>query len=101
MSTLAKILALTIGLTGFAVPAADAQKTVVWQIGQFDQSSREFGNKFNLEDPSFTPTFTVGQSKELDWPASQKASVAGPTGKHSIPYTIVFDLPKPIQEPTG
>src|SRR5437016_3806717 len=95
MRTLSKILAFTMGLSGFVVPAAEAQKVVLWQIGQFDQSSREFGDKFNVEDPNFTPTFTIGQSNVTDWPAFQKSSMAGPTGKHPAPYTILFDLPKP------
>ena len=73
-------------------------KNVVWQIGKFDQTSREFGHSFDLESESLRPVFTVGQSKTADWPAWQTTSVTGPSGKQAVPYTIIFSLQKP---PTG
>lgn len=68
---------------------------VVWQIGEFDQSSKELGQNFDPESPDFNPVFTVGQSKNSDWPAFQLCTVNAAGGKHSSPYTVVFDLPRP------
>lgn len=69
-------------------------KNVVWQIGEFDQTSREFGRSFEFESDRFKPLFTVGQSKTPDWPAVQVSSISDPRGKHSPGYTIVFRLPE-------
>jgi hypothetical protein len=72
-----------------------AGRNVVWQIGEFDETSREFGHDFDLENENLKPIFTVGQSKTADWPASQTAWVKEGGRKHSTPYTILFDLQKP------
>jgi alpha-mannosidase len=68
---------------------------VVWQIGEFDQSSQELGQNFDPESSGFNPVFTVGQSKNSAWPAFQLCTVNAVGGKHSSPYTIVFDLSSP------
>jgi alpha-mannosidase len=69
--------------------AREAQKDekIVWRIGEFDQTSREFGHNFDFDREGFAPVFTVGQSKTEDWPAWQE------TGKHA--YTITFNLQSP------
>jgi alpha-mannosidase len=67
---------------------------VIWQIGEFDQTSREFGHNFDLDSETLNPVFVVGQSKTADWPASQTTGVNSSTGKHPSPYTIVFTLTK-------
>jgi alpha-mannosidase len=74
---------------------AEADKNVVWQIGQFDQTSREFGHNFDPESDTFQPIFTVGQSKTEDWPAWQTTSVKTSRGAHPTPYTILFQLQEP------
>jgi alpha-mannosidase len=79
---------------GSAAPQAQRDKNVVWQIGQFDQTSREFGNNFDPRSDSFKPIFTVGQSKTEDWPAWQTTSVKTSRGPHPTPYTILFNLPE-------
>ena len=56
------VLALSVALKAEAQQAKDAQK-VVWQIGEFDQTSREFGHDFNLDDENLKPIFTIGESK--------------------------------------
>ncbi|HTS11083.1 MAG TPA: polysaccharide lyase family protein [Candidatus Limnocylindrales bacterium] len=68
---------------------------IVWQIGQFDQSSRELNHDFDPSSPNFNPVFTVGQTKAADWPAFQNTFIESATGKHPTPYTILFDMPKP------
>ncbi|MGB7516353.1 MAG: polysaccharide lyase family protein [Candidatus Acidiferrum sp.] len=68
---------------------------VIWQIGQFDQTSREFGHNSDFESESLKPVFVVGQSKTTDWPAWQATGVNSSTGKHPSPYTIVFTLASP------
>lgn len=76
------------------VPQAKTDKNVVWQIGEFDQTSREFGHNFDLESDTLKPVFTVGKSKTDGWPAWQTTWVKGPHGKHATPYAIRFSLPK-------
>jgi alpha-mannosidase len=68
---------------------------VVWQIGEFDQTSREFGRDFDVDSASLKPVFTVGKSKTAEWPASQTTSVNGRAGKQPVPYTILFEMGKP------
>jgi alpha-mannosidase len=77
----------------FGVAAQDLPHKVLWQIGEFDQTSREFGHEFDLDSENWKPVFTVGQSKTADWPASQKT---GNAGKLATPYTIVFQMQKPV-----
>src|SRR5215469_8073898 len=89
------LVALSVASNAEAQQTQDAQK-VVWQIGEFDQTSREFGHDFNLDDENLKPIFTIGQSKIADWPASQATWVDGTSGKHPVPYTIVFRMDKPV-----
>ncbi len=77
------------------IQAEETNTRVIWQIGEFDQSSRELGHNFATESPEFNPVFTVGQSKSKDWPASQECTVNAASGKQSSPYTILFDLASP------
>lgn len=60
---------------------------VLWKIGEFDQTSREFGHGSESEGRNLTPVFFVGQSKTEDWPAWQ-----GTSEGHTTPYTVLFDL---------
>lgn len=84
-----------------AVPASGAAQTtqtdknVIWQIGEFDQTSREFGHNFDPGREDFKPIFTIGQSKTADWPARQFTSANATGGTHGPPYTILFSLSKP------
>jgi alpha-mannosidase len=92
---LAFFAALILGISARA-GAQQAQDNVVWQIGEFDQTSREFGHDFDFESTNLKPVFTVGKSKTSDWPASQMTTVNGNSGKQRVPYTILFDLQKPL-----
>src|SRR6516165_5755971 len=88
------ILSVTLGLP---LQSAAQQPKVpgeqqVWQIGEFDQTSREFGRNFEFESDEFKPVFVVGQSKTVEWPAVQVGSISRVGGKHSPPYTIQFRL---------
>ncbi|HEV2399700.1 MAG TPA: polysaccharide lyase family protein [Candidatus Sulfotelmatobacter sp.] len=84
-----------------AIPANASQaqtpkdEKVVWRIGEFDQTSREFGHNLLLEREPSAPIFIVGQSKAQDWPASQGTWREGSVDKNPTPYTIVFDLQGP------
>ena len=80
---------------GVAAQQKQTERNVVWQIGDFDQTSREFGHNFDLESDTLKPVFIVGQSKTADWPAAQMTSVNGSGGKHPVPYTILFKMEKP------
>jgi alpha-mannosidase len=68
---------------------------VIWRIGEFDQTSREFSHNLDSERGDFAPIFVVGQSKTQDWPARQATWGGENGGKHPTPYTIVFDLQSP------
>ena len=46
--------------------AAPPEGRVVWQIGEFDGTSREFGHDFHTDNPAWKPMFTIGQSKPAD-----------------------------------
>lgn len=74
------------------------QQNVIWQIGEFDQTSREFGRNFEFESDKFKPVFVVGQSNAAEWTALQVSSMQGVGGKHSPPYTIHFRLPAASKE---
>jgi alpha-mannosidase len=74
---------------------AHENEKLLWRIGEFDQTSREFGHNFDFEREDFAPVFVVGQSKTEDWPAWQATWRDGDTEKRPMPYTIVFDLQSP------
>src|SRR5262252_4986664 len=88
------VLSVTLGLplqSAAQQPKVPGEKQV-WQIGEFDQTSREFGRNFEFESDEFKPVFVVGQSKTVEWPAVQVGSISRVGGKHSPPYTIQFRL---------
>jgi alpha-mannosidase len=69
---------------------------LVWQIGEFNQSSAEFwqGSLFSFLFPKAPVVYIVGQSTPAnDWPAFQPSSSNGRAGYHPYPYTIRFNLP--------
>jgi alpha-mannosidase len=70
-----------------------SDEKVLWRIGEFDQTSREFGHNLEVEREGFAPVFRVGQSKTEDWPARQETWAGGSAETRPTPYTIVFDLP--------
>ena len=74
---------------------APADGKMIWQIGEFDGTSREFGHDFHLNSAQWKPVFTVGQSKTAEWPSSQASSLTEKAGDHPTPYTIAFQLGKP------
>ena len=92
---LSSLAVLTLGLFAYsAAGQTPAKNVLVWQMGEFDQTSREFGHNFDLESETLKPVFTVGQSKTADWPAWQTTWVNGAPGKRATPYTILFSLPE-------
>jgi hypothetical protein len=85
----------------FIVPAT-AQSAVqkVWQIGTFNESSREFRAQGNNHDaPAVDPVFYIGKSDPAkDWLAFQPGSANGRAGFRPHPFTVRFDL---ADEPKG
>lgn len=67
-------------------------ETVLWRIGEFDQTSREFSHA-DFDREGFAPVFTIGKSKTEDWPAWQATWADGDAKKQPTPYTILFHLP--------
>ncbi|MGH9407195.1 MAG: polysaccharide lyase family protein [Terriglobia bacterium] len=73
--------------------ASGAGARVVWQIGQFDQSSHEFNGNVDLRNASVNPVYVVGQSVPArDWPAYQPGTQNPAAGGRAHPYTILFQL---------
>jgi alpha-mannosidase len=91
-----RLLAIAVLLCGFAArlagQASPAEGRVVWQIGEFDGTSREFGHDFALDNAEWKPVYTIGRNKPADWPATQVTSATEKAGEHATPYTIVFSL---------
>ena len=95
---LRRIPLMIIGLAILTYPCrwVKADSQVVWQIGQFDESSHEFvqGPLFSFQPPRAPVLYIIGKSTpEKDWPAFQPGSANARAGSHPYPYTIQFDLP--------
>lgn len=78
-----------------ALPAC-AQHTV-WQIGQFDDSSREFHDSFgvNYASASSDVVYVVGKSTARDWLRFQPGPANGLAGGRLHPFKIQFALHEP------
>ncbi len=88
-------IALVLVCAFVAVPGHARPKTL-WQIGNFDQSSEEFGASFGIAPSSAMrpdAVFRVGQSDwKKDWPGFQPGSANGLAGGREHPYTVLFTL---------
>jgi alpha-mannosidase len=77
-------------------PALYAQENTLWQIGEFDQSSEEFGVSFgfgSLPSAPPDPVYRVGTSDwKKDWSGFQPGSANGPAGSREHPFTVLFSL---------
>ena len=72
--------------------AAQADSTVLWQIGKFDGSSYEFHHGV----PASDPVFVVGKSDaSQDWYSIQPGTSNGKSGFRPHPFTVKFELPQP------
>ncbi len=89
---------LLAALLSLAQPSmARAGETTLWEIGQFNQSSEEFGLSFPASDslPS-DPVYHVGQSDwKKDWPAFHPGSANGMAGGREHPFVVIFALNQP------
>lgn len=72
---------------------ARAQRTV-WQIGQFDDSSREFHDSFGVDYASASSdvVYAVGKSTARDWMRFQPGPANGQAGGRLHPFRIDFAL---------
>jgi hypothetical protein len=94
-----QILFVLVVVTCSCSRAAGGTK-VLWQIGEFDQSSGEF-NQGEVRAPVLAAShaktdvlYIVGKSTPAtDWPAFQPGSSNGAAGFRAHPRTIQFDLP--------
>ena len=92
---------LLLGIVISFCQCAEAASKVVWQIGNFDQSSNEF-NQGEVRPPALAAAhpksdvlYIVGKSKPAsDWPSFQPGSANGKAEFRPHPYTIQFDLPE-------
>ena len=100
----ARTLALEAALSACLVLPSPgrAKEVTLWQIGNFDQSSEEFGSSFGIAPSSAgqpDPVYRVGRSDwKKDWPGFQPGSANGLTGGREHPFTVVFSLD---QRPRG
>jgi len=96
----AGIFRAVLGLVVFlAASPLFGQEKILWQIGQFDQSSEEFGTSFGFGPGSTVqadPVYRVGQSNwKKDWAGFQAGSANGLAGSREHPFTIIFSLDTP------
>ena len=75
--------------------------TTVWQIGKFDESSREFasgvsptrGGRLDYSNPADDPVYVVGESEPgKNWLAFQPGTSNGKAGHRAHPFTIKFRI---------
>jgi hypothetical protein len=78
-----------------------AASTIVWQVGTFDKSSREFaqgisptrGGPLDYANPADDPVYVIGKSEPgKNWLAFQPGSSNGKAGHRAHPFTIKFSL---------
>ncbi|MEO6982833.1 MAG: polysaccharide lyase family protein, partial [Edaphobacter sp.] len=74
--------------------AAGAQQRTIWQIGQFDDSSREFHDSFGVDYASASSdvNYVVGKSTARDWLRFQPGPANGRAGARLHPFRIDFTL---------
>jgi hypothetical protein len=86
---------------GFNLRAAS---TTLWQIGNFDKSSREFaqgvsptrGGALDYSNPADDPVYVIGKSQPgKNWLAFQPGTSNGKAGHRAHPFTIKFNLSSP------
>lgn len=85
-----------ITLAALALPACAQQRTI-WQIGQFDDSSREFHDSFGVDyaKASSDVHYIVGKSSVGDWMRFQPGPANGLAGARVHPFRIDFTLTEP------
>ncbi len=75
------------------------QEKTLWHIGEFDQSSEEFGVSFgfgSLSSAQPDPVYHVGTSDwKKDWSGFQPGSANGLAGGREHPFTVLFSLEGP------
>ncbi len=80
-------------------PSAYGQEQTLWQIGQFDQSSEEFGVSFGfgpLTSAPPDPVYRVGQSDwRKEWVGFQPGTANALAGAREHPFAILFPLEAP------
>ena len=81
-----------------------AASTTIWQIGNFDKSSREFardvsptrGGALDYSNPDDDPVYVIGKSQPgKNWLAFQPGTSNGRAGHRGHPFTIRFSLSSP------
>lgn len=79
--------------TALALPSSAQQRTI-WQIGQFDDSSREFHDSFGVDyaKASSDVDYVVGKSATRDWLRFQPGPANGQAGGRLHPFRIDFAL---------
>ena len=88
------LLLLAVSVMSLSVPLPiAAATTILWQIGDFDDSSLEFHGKVDYTKPSTDFVYVVGKSNPTNnWVAVQPASENGKHGFDAHPLHIEFDL---------
>ncbi len=81
-----------------------AASTTLWQIGNFDKSSREFaqgisptrGGALDYSNPADDPVYVIGKSQPgKNWLAFQPGTSNGKAGHRAHPFTIKFSISSP------
>jgi alpha-mannosidase len=87
-------------LVVLAVCCSAMAQEMVWQIGKFDDASREFHDSFGVDykNPASDVEYVVGKSSAQDWLRFQPGPANGLAGGREHPFHIHFDLPS---QPAG
>jgi len=81
-----------------------AASATIWQIGNFDKSSREFaqgvsptrGGALDYTNPADDPVYVIGQSQPgKNWLAFQPGTSNGKASHRAHPFTVKFNLSGP------
>ena len=92
--TLRRCLRCGIALAALTPAMAWSQQRTVWQIGAFDDSSREFHDSFGVDYASTTSdvNYVVGKSNVQEWLRFQPGPANGLAGGRLHPFRIRFSL---------
>lgn len=73
--------------------SAAAQQRTVWQIGQFDDSSKEFRSEnIDYASPQSDVAYKVGRSSDADWLRFQPGPANAVAGARLHPFRVDFTL---------
>ena len=92
--TLRRCLHFGIAIAALTPAVGWSQQRTIWQIGAFDDSSREFHDSFDVDyaNAASDVNYVVGRSNVHDWLRFQPGPANGLAGGRLHPFRIQFSL---------